>query len=404
MAHGVDALLDRALVRLMDAHPPARGWMKRVRQGEKTIRPGEEVSMQRLRMLWYQKEGSLDHSEPAIDGGIKVATQSREYYSKITQSLLPLLEKLCGGQLGAMLSPDYEDLSDPRPIWDFEHVIDHGQVLYIGLNALSDIQTARSLGSLALSDLSSLIGNRYNLGKNGERISLFVDELSNVVNPSLIEILNKGAEGGVYSTCAMQTIADLEVELHGESGARKVVGNLNNKIILRSVDNTTCQFAVEAIGTALVKQADSASSTSSGGDALGIDLSGGDALRVTLTEKDLIPSHVIGKLPTAEFFALCGAQRVWKGRVPILTDPEPSADGNAPKANQPKGDSERIERNKRFAEWFAPIKKYLPLIAKPRPGETQAEAEERCTAKLFRDWVSHEKKNHSNQRGTNETK
>jgi conjugal transfer pilus assembly protein TraD len=262
-------------------------------------------------------------------------------------------------------------------------------VLYIGLHALSDIQTARSLGSLVLSDLSSLIGNRYNLGKNGERISLFVDELSNVVNPSLIEILNKGAEGGVYSTCAMQTIADLEVELHGESGARKVVGNLNNKIILRSVDNTTCQFAVEAIGTALVKQADSASSTSSGDGALGMDYSGGDALRVTLTEKDLIPAHVIGKLPTAEFFALCGAKRVWKGRVPILTDHDPEREDSESKSQDGKTLLARMLQNDRFAEWLAPIKKYLPLIAKPCPGESREQAEERCTARLFCDWVLH---------------
>ena len=38
----------------------------------------------------------------------------------------------------------------------------------------------------------------------------FVDETANVINPPLIEILNKGMEAGFQCVCAMQTISDLE--------------------------------------------------------------------------------------------------------------------------------------------------------------------------------------------------
>src|SRR6185369_16470747 len=77
---------------------------------------------------------------------------------------------------------------------------------------------------------------------------LFVDEVSNVINQPLIEILNKGAEGGIFTTCAMQTLADLAKRLGSENAARMALGNLNNLIALRSKDRPTQDFIVETFG------------------------------------------------------------------------------------------------------------------------------------------------------------
>ncbi len=95
---------------------------------------------------------------------------------------------------------------------------------------------ASAVGSILLGDLVSVAGKRYNLGKTDIRISLFVDEASNVCNNPLIEILNKGAEGGIYTTVAMQTIADLAHRLGSQDAARMVLGNCNNLIALRCKD------------------------------------------------------------------------------------------------------------------------------------------------------------------------
>ena len=65
------------------------------------------------------------------------------------------------------------------------------------------------------------------------RTSLFVDETANVINPPLIEILNKGMEAGFQCVCAMQTISDLEARLGSAAQARMALGNLNNLIALR---------------------------------------------------------------------------------------------------------------------------------------------------------------------------
>jgi hypothetical protein len=87
------------------------------------------------------------------------------------------------------------------------------------LDSLPDPSVALAIGALGLADLAARAGMRYNLGAY-RRISLFVDEVSNVINQPLIEILNKGAEGGIYTTCSMQTLADLAKRLGSEDAAR----------------------------------------------------------------------------------------------------------------------------------------------------------------------------------------
>ena len=130
---------------------------------------------------------------------------------------------------------------------NFEKIERGGHVLYMCLDSLPDPSVASAIGALALADLAARAGMRYNLGSN-RRISLFVDEISNVINQPLIEILNKGAEGGIYTTCAMQTLADLAKRLGSEDAARMALGNLNNLIALRSKDRPTQDFIVETFG------------------------------------------------------------------------------------------------------------------------------------------------------------
>ena len=130
---------------------------------------------------------------------------------------------------------------------NFEKIERAGHVLYMCLDSLPDPSVATAIGALALADLAARAGMRYNLG-GYRRISLFVDEVSNVINQPLIEILNKGAEGGIFTTCAMQTLADLAKRLGSEAAARMALGNLNNLIALRSKDRPTQDFVVETFG------------------------------------------------------------------------------------------------------------------------------------------------------------
>ena len=182
-----------------------------------------------------------------IDAQVRTFRHNREHYQKITANLLPILSMLTSGDLGRSLSPDPFDADDTRPIMNFEKIERAGHVLYMCLDSLPDPSVASAIGALALADLAARAGMRYNLGSY-RRISLFVDEVSNVINQPLIEILNKGAEGGIFTTCAMQTLADLAKRLGSEDAARMALGNLNNLIALRTKDRPTQDFVVETFG------------------------------------------------------------------------------------------------------------------------------------------------------------
>jgi conjugal transfer pilus assembly protein TraD len=167
---------------------------------------------------------------------------------------------------------------------------------------------------------------RYNLGIHG-RIALFVDEVSNVINLSLIEILNKGAEGGIYSTCAMQTLADLARRLGSEDAARMVLGNLNNLIALRTKDRPTQDFVVETFGRTAIHTM--RVGLSQGADARLGDFSSSYSTQITETLEEAVPADILGKLPNLHYFASISGGRRIKGRFEII-DTSVEVEGTAP--------------------------------------------------------------------------
>ena len=196
------------------------------------------------------------------------------------------------------------------------------------LDSLPDPSVATAIGALALADLAARAGMRYNLG-GYRRISLFVDEVSNVINQPLIEILNKGAEGGIFTTCAMQTLADLAKRLGSEDAARMALGNLNNLIALRSKDRPTQDFVVETFGKTAIHTM--RVGLTSGADAHLGDFSSSYSTQLSESFEEMVPADVLGKLPNLQYFASVSGGRIIKGRFPIL-DPDPPSTPGAPAA------------------------------------------------------------------------
>ena len=225
---------------------------------------------------------------------------------------------LTSGDLGPSLSPDPFDANDTRPIMNFEKIERAGHVLYMCLDSLPDPSVASAIGALALADLAARAGMRYNLG-GYRRISLFVDEVSNVINQPLIEILNKGAEGGIFTTCAMQTLADLAKRLGSEDAARMALGNLNNLIALRTKDRPTQDFVVETFGKTAIHTM--RVGLGHGADAHLGDFSSNYSTQIAESFEEMVPADVLGKLPNLQYFASVSGGRIIKGRFPIL-DPD----------------------------------------------------------------------------------
>ena len=289
---------------------------------EKAGRPPAPTVSERLMVLVALYETSLHHiaADPAIDGLIEVFRHNREHYSKITASLLPILSMLTTGRLADSLSPTITDPHDTRPVMNLEKIINGGHVLYIGLDSMPNPTVASTLAGIWLADLANIAGRRYNLGLsalNSQRISLFIDEVSNVINVPLIEILNKGAESGIQTTCAMQTIADLAHRMGSVEAAHVVLGNLNNLIALRTKDQMTQNFVVETLGNTYIAN-QSLSISNRAPDHLSPDYHSGLSRQMNTKLEPIFPPEFLGKLPNCEAIVQVSAGYIYKTRCPIL--------------------------------------------------------------------------------------
>ena len=333
---GIEPVLEASLPRFFDRvlggawreSPEMRKLMQDASGGR--IKKPSEVATPQL-MAWvtyYEQHVAQAHRDKVIDSQIRVFRHNREHYQKITANLLPILSMLTSGDLGGSLSPDPFDLNDKRPIMNFEKIERGGHVLYMCLDSLPDPSVAAAIGALALADLSARAGMRYNLG-GGKKIYLGVDEMANVVNLPLIEILNKGAEGGICSICAMQTLADLARRLGSEDAARMALGNLNNLIALRTKDRPTQDFVVETFGKTGIHTMRVA--INQGADTHVGDYSTGKSAMITESMEERVPVDILGKLPNLQYFGSVGGRLV-KGRFPIL-----DADFDLPPDERGKG-------------------------------------------------------------------
>lgn len=250
--------------------------------------------------------------------------QQRALTLKVTGSLRTVLTKLTAGELRSLLSPEPDDAvnPDPRPVATLSKVVKGGLVLYAGLDALTDATIAEAVGMLLLAGLASLAGELYNEGRSGARaatVSLFVDETANVINRPLVELLNKGREAGIQTTCAMQTTADLEAMLGSRAKAMQALGNLNACLALRTIDPGTQQFVADLFGRTLAESTSSTRSLSRESGAWGVIRSTAGASAAG-TEAPLVDASRLKDLPNGEFFLSAGG-RLYKGRAPIL-DPD----------------------------------------------------------------------------------
>ncbi|MDY7574431.1 conjugative transfer system coupling protein TraD [Actimicrobium sp. CCI2.3] len=320
----IEPVLEASLIRFFDAHM-GTGWrdsdeLRRYRQAAERghmKRPSETATSDLMAYVsYYEKHVPKADRTKVIDSQVRTFRHNREHYQKITANLVPILSMLTSGDLGRSLSPDPFDPDDERPIMNLEKVVRGGHVLYFALDSLPDPGVASAIAAIFLADLAAFAGMRYNLNLNRTRIALFVDEVANVINQPLIEILNKGAESGIYTTCAMQTLADLAKRLGSEEAARMALGNLNNLIALRSKDRPTQDFIVETFGKTAIHTLKVGLNTAA--DAHLGDFTSVYSQQVSESFEEMVPAEVLGKLPNLQYFASVSGGRLIKGRFPII--------------------------------------------------------------------------------------
>jgi conjugal transfer pilus assembly protein TraD len=322
---GIDGLLIKVYEAFFSRHKSdwaqLAGAYVRNRQKDVGRNPTDSERLAGYRDFYNNDFVTKSLTSPAIGGLINVYDHDDSHFGKMIANLIPILSMLTSGELGALLSPDYDDPDDERPIWDFEKGIAANAVFYFGLDSLSDATVASAVGSLILSDLVAVAGSRYNFGFENKRkfISLMVDEASQVVNDPFITMLNQGR--GAHFVCWVftQTFPDFEAKLGSAAKARKMMGNFNNLIALRTKDGVTQKYITESFGTSLVKQMSTNIAVGDSDDPIAF---GDGRMGKNLSEKleEKIPTDILDKLPNFQYIASISGGRLIQGKFPILID------------------------------------------------------------------------------------
>lgn len=265
--------------------------------------------------------------DPILDGLRSAVRYDRTYFDKIVASLLPLLEKLTTGKTAELLSPDYQDIDDTRPIFDWEQIIRKKAVVYVGLDALSDSEVASAVGNSMFADLVSVAGHIYKHGINAglpggkegkSLINLHCDEFNELMGDEFIPLINKGGGAGMQVTAYTQTSSDIEARIGNAAKTAQVQGNFNNLIMLRVRENRTAELLttqlpqVEIYTKTLVSGHQDTADVNADQDFTSSTQDRVGTLKVPLLE----PADIV-TLPKGQAFALLEGGQLWKIRMPL---------------------------------------------------------------------------------------
>ncbi|WP_024617225.1 type IV conjugative transfer system coupling protein TraD [Pseudomonas kilonensis] len=277
--------------------------------------------------------------DPVLDGLRSAVRYDRTYFDKIVASLLPLLEKLTTGDIAQLLAPDYVDLEDPRPIFDWMQVIRKRAVVYVGLDALSDSEVASAVGNSMFSDLVSVAGHIYKFGiddglpgASADKkipINVHADEFNELMGDEFIPMINKGGGAGIQVTAYTQTLSDIEARIGNRAKAGQVIGNFNNLFMLRVRETATAELLTKQLPMVEVYATSVMSAATDSSDPHGSTaFTSNTQDRVTTTSVPMIePAHVVA-LPKGQAFGLIEGGQLWKIRMPL---PAPDPDEAMPK-------------------------------------------------------------------------
>ncbi len=294
------------------------GWEEKMDPYLEKYRNGPAEKQAGQLMVFYAKELQPHFPNSDLEGLLSMYKHDSTHFAKMVANLLPIMNMLTSGSLGKLLSPDPEDMDDDRPITDSATIINNAQVAYLGLDSLTDSMVGSAIGSVILSDLTSVAGDRYNYGVDNRYVNIFVDEAAEVINDPFIQLLNKGRGAKFRLFVATQTTADFAARLGSQEKALQVLGNINNIYALRVVDSETQKYIAENLPKTRVKYVMRTQGQNTDGTQP-IMHGGNQGERLMEEECDLFPPQLLGMLPNLEYIAKISGGLIKKGRLPILT-------------------------------------------------------------------------------------
>lgn len=278
----------------------------------------DRASPRLLVLIQMFRELPIEDRLRPISGLIAMLDSNREWFSKMIVAMVPTLTKLAS--LGPLMSPDYDDVNDTRPIYDIKKIVDGRKIFYVGLDALSDVSVASAIAALLIADAAGYAGETYNYTEGKPpAVHLIIDEAANAACEPLIENLNKGRGAGLRIYLAMQAIADLIIALgNNQVQAERTLGNLNTFIIGATQDGRTLDFLEERLGEVPVLVRSQSQGSGQKTEDIGLEYSANRSVSVQERMQCLVPRNLLTSLPDLHYIAIVNRSQVRKGRIPVL--------------------------------------------------------------------------------------
>lgn len=315
----------------------------------------QDRSARMIALLDYLKEAQVD---AAVLLGLATAVRyERSFFEKIVASLGPFLEKLTTGETGKLISPDYFDAEDERPIFDWQQVIRQGGIVYVGLDALSDSVVASAVGNAMLADLVSVGGKLYKSGIDPHHpegaivlpeVACHFDEVNEIVGPEFVPMVNKLGGAGFMIHAYTQTIPDIEARVGDAAKAQQILGNFNHVVMLRVKNDTTAKFFADQLPEVDVSLLTVISGVTDTDGSTGTDFLSRNEDRTSTQRVPMISAADVMALPQGQAFALLEGNRLFKLRMPL---PDTAGDAFVPPSLREVG--ERMRAKYRTSERWA---------------------------------------------------
>ena len=309
-------------------------WRQRVQQLQSQIgvkggvpvpRSLQDRNPELVAMFLWIKETRLD--DKVLTGLAAAFSYERSFYEKIIASLGPFLEKLTTGAVGKLISPDYFDTSDKRPIFDWMTVMRQGGIVYAGLDALSDAVVSAAVGNSMLADLVSVGGKLYKDGLDpGDvagrlrlpEVCCHFDEVNEIAGPEFVPMVNKLGGSGFRITAYTQSLFDIEARVGDKAKAGQIMDNFNHLVMLRVRSTATAKLLADQAPQVNVAQLTPMSGvTDTAAQGTGVDFTSRNDDIVTYTKTPMIEASDVLALPQGQAFALLEGNRCYKLRIPL---------------------------------------------------------------------------------------
>lgn len=265
--------------------------------------------------------------DKVLTGLAAAFSYERSFYEKIIASLGPFLEKLTSGAAGKLISPDYFDPEDKRPIFDWMTVIRQGGIVYAGLDALSDAVVSSAVGNSMLSDLVSVGGKLYKTGLDPHHpegkivlptVCCHFDEVNEICGPEFVPMVNKLGGSGFRITAYTQSMFDIEAKVGDKAKAGQILDNFNHVAMLRVRSVATANLLAEQVPQVDVVHLTPMSGVSdTAAEGTGVDFTSRNNDIVTTTKVAMIEAADVLELPQGQAFALLEGNRRFKLRIPM---------------------------------------------------------------------------------------